>query len=275
LPVCSHLLGECNLGHLGRNLVDRLARRYPYQVLLIEELERLGLEVVFLERPLQEDANPEDRLLLEIRGVIAEYERAKLVERSRLGKIRKARAGQIMNVRAPYGYRYIPKRDGLPPAIEIDEVEAGVVRQIFSWLLEGASIRKIAGWLTERKIPTKYGKDRWSRASVYAILTNSAYTGTLYFNRTKYAPPEGGTGTEVQFPRRARKTRRRVQRPREEWIPVEIPAIISPETYERAQQQLRENGRRSKRNNKRHRYLLQGLVNGRPKDLSEQDGAQG
>jgi site-specific DNA recombinase len=233
---------------------DRLARYYPYQVLLIEELERWGCEVIFLERPI--GSNPEDRLLLGIQGAFFEYERAKMMERSRRGKIRKAKAGQIMNVRAPYGYKYIPKRDGLPPSIEIDEVEAGVVRQIFRWLLEGTSIRRIAENLTERNIPTKWGRKEWSRASVYAILTNFTYTGTLHFNRTKYAKEQ----RSLLKSSRNRKTRKRVFRPKEEWIPVEIPAIIDEGMYEKAQLQLRRNGKHSKRNNKRHPYLLRGLV---------------
>jgi site-specific DNA recombinase len=86
---------------------DRLARKYAYQVLLLEELGRLGCEVVLVDHPISED--PNDQLLLQIQGAIAEYERALLGERFRRGKLQKARERHFIGGRAPYGYRYIPK----------------------------------------------------------------------------------------------------------------------------------------------------------------------
>jgi site-specific DNA recombinase len=222
----------------------------------VEELEKCGCEVIFLERPIQD--NPEDRLLLEIRGAFSEYERAKLMERARLGKLRKARAGQIMNVRAPYGYRYIRKRDGVPPMVVVDEAEAEVVRQIFSWYIEEGSVRGIARRLTKRRIPTKFGRDRWPRCSIYCILKNEAYIGTLYFNRTGYAPPERSS-----FPIpgiNPRGKRKKIQRSREEWIAVSIPAILDKETFQKAQRRLERNKQFAPRNNKQYSYLLKGLV---------------
>src|SRR6266487_3709873 len=78
---------------------DRLARRYAYQVLLLEELRRVGCQVVFLHHPISDD--PNDQLLLQIQGAIAEYERALLAERFRRGKLQKARAGQYVGGKAP------------------------------------------------------------------------------------------------------------------------------------------------------------------------------
>src|SRR5262249_34085420 len=87
---------------------DRLARKYAYQVLLLEEFRRAGCEVAFVQRPITDD--PHDQLLLQIQGAIAEYERAVLGERFRRGKLQKARAGHWIGGRAPYGYRYVPAR---------------------------------------------------------------------------------------------------------------------------------------------------------------------
>src|SRR5215212_8402700 len=101
---------------------DRLARKYAYQVLLLEEFRRAGCEVVFLHHPISDD--PNDQLLLQIQGAIAEYERAVLAERFRRGKLQKAREGQIIGAKAPYGYRYEPRRDGRPGCLVIDEAEA-------------------------------------------------------------------------------------------------------------------------------------------------------
>src|SRR4029079_13517657 len=113
---------------------DRLARRYAYQVLLLEEFRRAGVEVAFLHRPISED--PSDQLLLQIQGAVAEYERAVLAERFRRGKLQKARAGQWGAGEGPYGYRYILKRDGVPGHLEIDEDEAAVVRMLYRWLVD-------------------------------------------------------------------------------------------------------------------------------------------
>ena len=90
---------------------DRLARKYAYQVLLVEEFQRMGVEVIFLNRAL--GRSPEDDLLLQVQGMMAEYERAKIVERHRRGKLHAARAGAVNVLSgAPYGYRYVPKYAG-------------------------------------------------------------------------------------------------------------------------------------------------------------------
>src|SRR5215510_6945595 len=90
---------------------DRLARKYAYQVLLVDEFRRAGVEVIFLSRALGQ--SPEDDLLLQVQGMIAEYERAKIIERHRRGKRYAAHAG-VVNVLsgAPYGYRYVTKYAG-------------------------------------------------------------------------------------------------------------------------------------------------------------------
>ena len=111
---------------------DRLARRYAHQVLLMEEFRRAGTEVIFLNRPIGGTA--EDDLLLQIQGVIAEYERAKILERSRRGRRHAARSGLLSAfTTAPYGYRYIPKDQGGRTArFELVTEEAQTVRQIFA-----------------------------------------------------------------------------------------------------------------------------------------------
>src|SRR5918912_2349380 len=98
---------------------DRLARKYAYQVLLLEELRRAGCQVVFLHHPISDD--PNDQLLLQIQGAVAEYERAVLNERFRRGKLHKARNGQYLGSNPPYGYRYLPKRtDGMPGQLVVE-----------------------------------------------------------------------------------------------------------------------------------------------------------
>src|ERR671934_1687827 len=113
---------------------DRLARKYAYQMLLVDEFQRAGVEVIFLNREL--GRSPEDELLLQVQGIMAEYERAKIIERHRRGKRHAARAGAVNVLSgAPYGYRYVPKHAGGGQArYEIVPAEARVVRQGFDWV---------------------------------------------------------------------------------------------------------------------------------------------
>jgi hypothetical protein len=97
-----------------------------HQVLLVEELQKHGAEVVFLDRPMSRD--PHDQLLLQIRGAVAEYERTLISERMRRGRLRKLRAGTLLPwTRPPYGYRLDPERPRDPAGVRVDEAEAAVV----------------------------------------------------------------------------------------------------------------------------------------------------
>ncbi len=123
---------------------DRLARKYAYQALLIEEFETAGVEVVFLNREIGN--SPEDTLLLQVQGIVAEYEREKIIERNRRGKRHAAQRGSVSVLgRAPYGYRYISKQDGGGEAkYEVDSAEATIVRHMFNWVgVEGVSIGEV------------------------------------------------------------------------------------------------------------------------------------
>src|SRR6476660_6791481 len=113
---------------------DRLARRYDYHVLLLEEFPKAGCQVAFLQHPISDD--PNDQLLLQIQGAIAEYERAVLSERFRRGKLQKARDGHYLGSRAPYGYRYVPRHDAVPGYLVVDDDEAALVRMLYGWLVD-------------------------------------------------------------------------------------------------------------------------------------------
>ena len=107
---------------------DRPARKYAYQVLLLEEFKRLGVEVHFCERPIGD--SPDDQLLLQIQGAVAEYERAKILERSRRGRLHRARMGELGPSLLPYGYAYTPKKHGGGGRIRVHEEEAALVCQV-------------------------------------------------------------------------------------------------------------------------------------------------
>jgi site-specific DNA recombinase len=229
--------------------VDRLARAYAYQVLILEELARFGVSVHFLEGPVPSD-DPQATLLIQMQGVIAEYEKAKIAERYRRGKLYRARGGEIPFWKTSYGHRRVVDPDTGRSRIEIFEPEAEVVRYIFHAYVErGLSVRQIALELRDRGIPSPSGKPQWGTSTIDRLLSNEAYIGTVYYNR--YERIEGAT--------RGRKTCPR-ERPREEWIAIAVPAIIDREIFDRVKHITHENWRLNPRGVAPDAYLLRGLI---------------
>ena len=239
---------------------DRLARKYAYQILILEELERFDVQVIFLDQPLSDD--PQARLLTQIQGAVAEYERIKIAERYRRGKLFRARQGEVCWWKVPYGYRRIPRRDGVPAHIEVSEPEAQVVRQIFRWHVdEHLSVRQIALRLTESAHVTATGLPRWGTSTVTRMLHNEAYIGTMYYNRHE------SVSCDPRSTSRRRPTRLQ-ERPTAEWIPLPVPPIIDPDLFRRSQAIHHDNSRFSPRHLKSGHYLLRRVVRCRVCDLA-------
>src|SRR5256712_10487566 len=164
---------------------DRLSRKYAYQILRIEELARHGFETLFVKS--LQGGSPEDQLLVQFQGMIAEYERAQILERSRRGKRHRAHGGEV-NVMsgAPYCYRYVRKTDEAPAAYAVLDAEARVVQRIYEmYTVEGLSIGEITRRINAEGIPTRKASARWERSTVWAILRNSAYRGVACFGKTR------------------------------------------------------------------------------------------
>ena len=203
-PALDRLRDLAAVGAVDRVYVhspDRLARNYAYQVLLVDEWHRAGVELVFLNRPL--GRSPEDDLLLQVQGIVADYERAKIMERSRRGKKHAAQSGSI-NVmsNAPCGYRYVTVHDGGGHArFEPVPEQARVVQQIFSWIgRDRCSLSEVCRRLQSAGQPTASGRRIWARQAVWHILQNPAYQGQAAYGKTRMMS-------------RTRKTRPRASRP--------------------------------------------------------------
>src|SRR6266851_4608948 len=240
---------------------DRLARKYAYQALLLDEFEAAGAEVVFLNRALNH--SPEDELLLQVQGMMAEYERAKILERSRRGKRHGAQAGVVSVLSgAPYGYRYIRKEEGGGAArFEIVLDEARVVRQVFQWVAqERATIGDVVRRLTAARERTRRGRTVWDRTTVWDILKNPAYSGMAAFGKTRVGPLgprlRAQRGRPLQ-PRRAAATR---DTPSESWLYIPVPQLVDTAVFAAVQEQLQENRRHARQRQRGARYLLQGLA---------------
>jgi site-specific DNA recombinase len=238
---------------------DRLSRKYAYQVLLSEELSRCGVELIFLKAPA--GTTPEDQLLVQFQGMIAEYERAQIAERCRRGKKHMAQQGGVNVLSgAPYGYRYVRKSDTAAAFYEVVEAEAKVVRMVFEiYTQQGLSINAIARLLNERQVATRTGKGRWERSTVWGMLRNPAYRGTACYGKTEQRPRQRVTRPLRQRQALPSRTVGGHERPRGEWIEVPVPALVSAEMFALAQEQLEKNLRHSPRRTIEP-TLLQGML---------------
>ena len=240
---------------------DRLARRYAYQVLLVEEFGRAGAEVIFADRPI--GAGAEQDLLLQVQGMIAEYERAKLLERGRRGRRHAARSGSVSALgKMPFGYRYIAKDAGGGVArVEVVAEDARWVRLMFAWIgLERLSLREVSRRLAEAGVATSTGRARWDPTTIALMLRNTAYVGRAVFGRSRHVQAPPRLRPLRGRPHPARRPNSRVPAPREEWIEIPVPALVDPAVFEAAQAQLDENRRRRRELRRRPGWLLQGLV---------------
>jgi site-specific DNA recombinase len=263
-PALDRLRDQAAAGAFSRLYVhspDRLARRYAYQVLLIDELQSCGVEIVFLNRQLNQ--GPEDDLLLQVQGVVAEYERAKILERSRRGKQHAARRGLVsVLAHAPYGYRYIPRHmAGGQANLNVQFDEARVVSEMFHWVaIEKLSLSEVARRLREQKIPSPRGRDYWERGTVFGILRNPCYKGLAAFGKRKIVarqPRLRPLRNQPDQPRRAVSYQRM---PHDQCITIPVPAIVDADVFDAVQEQLLENKKRHRCACADAKYLLQGLV---------------
>jgi site-specific DNA recombinase len=239
---------------------DRLARKYAYQALLIEEFARAGASVVFIKGPSSD--TPEDALLVQFQGMIAEYERAQIIERTRRGKAHRARQGTVNVLSgAPFGYRYVRKNEHADARYEIVPHEAAIVAELFRCYVEdGAAIADLARWLTATGVPTRTGKSRWDRSVIWAMLRNPAYAGRACFGKTMRTADQPGLNRVARLQGRCTPRPYSVKdRDRGDWLEIPVPAIVAEDTWQRVQRRLEDNKRYAARNSKVP-SLLQGLA---------------
>lgn len=235
---------------------DRLARKYSYQELVIDELQEAGIQVLFVTTPPVRDDS--DRLLMGVKGLFAEYERAKIAERFRLGKLRKAKDGKLVTGNAPYGYQYMPRQGNKDGYYKTIKSEAEVIKMIFSWIGdEGLTMRAVVKRLLELGIPPRKSKKKtWNTSTLVHMLRNETYIGTMHFNKGTAIVPINPLKHEKY--KKYKKTSRKMK-PREDWVPISVPALIDKDLFERTKAQLKVNYELTARN-KKNDYLLSGLI---------------
>jgi len=237
---------------------DRLARHYAHQWVLLDELRRVGVEVIFVNQPAAPEG-PQGQLFLGIQGLFAEYERASITERLRRGKLYRMRRGQLVSPNPPYGYRYIPVSEPDGGRWVVNPAEAEIVRSVYRWYTEDdLTISQVVDRLRAAgdQMPPR-GK-RWRYSTVQTILKQPAYTGHAYYSRTRTC--HEAVGRPKKYGRGFLRRPSHEPRPREEWIEIDVPPLMPEDVWQRAQERLEMNKKFAPRNNKRHFYLLRSLL---------------
>jgi len=241
---------------------DRLARRYSYQELVMDELREAGIEVLFVTTPAPKSGV--EKILYGVQGLFAEYERMKIAERFRLGKVRKANENHIIATEAPYGYTFILKKGKKGDAdfkqgyYEINEEEAKIVKMLFSWLInDGLTLRGIVRKLQAVGIkPRKSIRGVWNTSTLSTLFRNKTYIGEAHYGASYAVVPVNPIKKEGY--KKIKKTSRRI-RPENEWIKITTPKIIEESVFYKAGERLTSNFEQSTRNTK-NEYLLAGRV---------------
>ncbi|MDI6705334.1 MAG: recombinase family protein, partial [Bacillota bacterium] len=226
---------------------SRLSRNTAHQLIIIDQIKKVNVQLVFVKNTYED--SPEGRFQITIMAAVDEYERARMQLRSELGKRAKAAQGKLTHSPGLYGYDFDKETD----ILSINEKEAEIVRMMYRMLLdEDMGPHSIAKRLNDKGIPGPRSK-MWYKNTVKRILVNTAYKGVLYIRRydtretkfNKYKDPEEKV--------------KRVERPREEWVPVEVPAIIDEETWNEAQEIMKQ-ARRKWRSYGKACYLLSAMI---------------
>lgn len=238
--------------HRPRALVcldpDRFSRATYVAILVANEIEAAGTELHFVQHDYQQ--TPEGRLFFTMRLAIAEYDKAKILEQMKRGKRGKIEAGGLPVGLNMFGYHYDKATQQVTP----DPYEAPWVRQVFEWAAEGLGVYTIADRLNEAGVRRKRGGVKWYRNTVSKMLRNRAYIGELIVNRWDAT----GLGVQAQLPKE-RRTRpmTRTLRPKEDWVTIRIPPLITRELWDQVQAVRRDNPRRLAQ---RPTNLLSGLM---------------
>ena len=222
--------------------VDRLSRNLSHQLLITDDIENSGATLVFVKSDYKNTA--EGKLFYAVKGAFAGYEREKIKERTARGRLAMLRQGKAIQDSHVYGYDF----DKENHAYIVNPFEASVLRKMFDLYLNGhGGVGAVAQWLNERldEYPPPRG-NAWGRSVVRDMLRREMYTGKYYSNRI-YHMSVGLKGEK------------RIERPREEWVEMHCPAIITEEQHKEAVQLLKTNRKRDYHKN-RHPYLLQGIA---------------
>lgn len=241
------------LNRPGLDAAYEYLERYGYDVVVVLSIDRLdrdpyklrtheygfikgGAQVEYVKGEYAD--TPDGNFMKTVVAAAAKLDNDWRIERFSRGKRQKARRGLFVGGRAPYGYTI--NRD-YPGGLKVDEEKAQVVRDVYdAYINKGLSLYGIADMLNRQGVKPLF-TDHWGKSSTHHILNNTAYIGTVFYNKYK------------------RKETRMNLRNSDEWIEISITPIIDIETFNKAQELLARN-KEIRRKQTRRFYLLSGLV---------------
>lgn len=241
---------------------DRLARNFAHQALVLEEFSKHDCEVIFGDQHGLAQS-PEAQLLVQMQGVVAEYEREKILERTRRGRRFAAMSGKLSVFgRAPYGYRYIKAKGPSRSAMwQVDPLESEHIRLMFDLVgNQGYSLGAVCRELRARGILTKKGNQVWHNATVHDMLRNTAYYGQARYGKKRLVPRKSVKRAKRGDPAMPRRAKVTAPTDPSEQIIINVPSIIERSLFDRVQEQLDENRRRQRERTKGAAYMLSGLT---------------
>jgi site-specific DNA recombinase len=223
---------------------DRIARDAAYQSIIVGELISHGKQIII--NGVNYENIPESKITLTILGAVAEFERAKIIERMMRGKLHRLQKGEMIGGQAPYGYEHICKTAERPATLAPKEPEATIVRTLFEKFDSGESMLALTRWLQANDIKTRFGKTLWHAVQVKNILQCPTYTGTRTFHAMNIS--------DAVVPKHQRKPGKEPS----EVISIPVPALVSQELFDRVQARLAQTSRRYKQPPVHH--LLRGMI---------------
>ncbi|MBM3273075.1 recombinase family protein [Candidatus Kaiserbacteria bacterium] len=225
--------------------IDRLSRNADWQQgFLLEEFARHHIQVHFY-------MSPGSQLERYVRGYIAQEGMKKDIERMKMGNLYKAMDGRVTARRPRYGYI---KTDPKNSHYELHPEESKVMRWVYEKIIyDRWTLHQIAKWMNDNQVPTRFKTGFWTASTLYQMVTSPVYKGEFYANQNYHVK----TG---EFNSEGRPKRTNRKRPSAEWIRVDVPAIVTPEEWQLAQDTLAQNAKRATRNAKKYDWLLQGFL---------------
>ena len=218
--------------------IDRLSRDTMHLLLLTEEMEK-NTQLVYVNS--EYSRTPEGQLFFEIRGSFAKYERIKIQDRFQRGKRGKLRKGLPISDHKVFGFDWNGENYVINPT------QADIVRSIFDrYINHIGGVMNVVNWLHDKGIPSPQGKPMWSSNALCRLLHQRMYTGE-YYSYMNYHKKVSARHFEY------------IKRDSTEWIPMQCPAIIDRETFDKAQSKLNRN-RTQKIHETNHIALFSGVL---------------
>lgn len=230
--------------------IDRISRSLTDLLQIFEVLNDSNVSFASLKEDI-DFTGAIGKLIFQIFGALAEFERETIKMRTEEGKLASARQGNYIGGDTPYGYMKVPNKSSKGSKLKLVSKEAKVVKQIFNWFVyDKKTLTEIAKELNKMKTPkskqatNRKKNTRWYDTTIRTILTNDIYRGVYIVNRFKIIK---------------NKPRKYIERPREEWITSDVEATISHALFSAANERLL-HGSKGMRGGGKEKYMLAGKL---------------